>query len=87
MKSLATYAPGRAELLGNHTDYNEGYVLAIAVDRGTTLTGQVREDRVLSLRSRELKQSMEIGLDQLAADQRVFHARLGKDKADLVGKR
>ena len=68
MKSLATYAPGRAELLGNHTDYNEGFVLAIAVDRGTTLTGQVREDRVLSLRSRELKQSMEIGLDQLAAE-------------------
>jgi galactokinase len=68
MKSLATYAPGRAELLGNHTDYNEGYVLAIAVDRGTTLTGQVREDRVLSLHSRDLNQSVEIDLDQLAAE-------------------
>jgi galactokinase len=68
MKSVATYAPGRAELLGNHTDYNEGYVLAIAVDRGTTLTGQTREDRMLSLHSRELGKSMEISLDQLAAE-------------------
>jgi len=39
MKPLSTYAPGRAELLGNHTDYNEGYVLAIAVNCGTTLMG------------------------------------------------
>jgi galactokinase len=68
MKSIAAYAPGRAELLGNHTDYNEGYVLAIAVDRGTTLTGQPREDRLLSLRSREMEKSVEIDLDQLAAE-------------------
>ena len=68
MKSISTYAPGRAELLGNHTDYNEGYVLAIAVNCGTTLTGTAREDRVLSLRSRELGKSVEIPLDQLAAE-------------------
>ncbi len=29
------YAPGRVEVLGNHTDYNEGYVLSAAMDRGT----------------------------------------------------
>jgi len=34
------YAPGRVELLGNHTDYNEGVVLAAAIDRGITLTGE-----------------------------------------------
>jgi galactokinase len=68
MKSLSTYAPGRAELLGNHTDYNEGYVLAIAVDHGTTLTGQVRPDRMLKLHSREMNTSEEISLDHLAAE-------------------
>lgn len=36
---LTSYAPGRVELLGNHTDYNEGVVLAAAIDRGVTLTG------------------------------------------------
>ena len=31
--SVVTRAPGRLEILGNHTDYNEGYVLSVAVDR------------------------------------------------------
>ena len=29
------YAPGRIEVLGNHTDYNEGYVFSAAIDSGT----------------------------------------------------
>ncbi len=32
---VVAYAPGRVEVLGNHTDYNEGFVLAAAIDRGT----------------------------------------------------
>jgi galactokinase len=32
-------APGRVELLGNHTDYNEGYVLTAAIDRGIAMAG------------------------------------------------
>ena len=63
MNSLTTYAPGRAELLGNHTDYNEGYVLALAVDRGMTLTGQPRSDRKIRLHSRELGKTQEVALD------------------------
>ncbi len=31
----AAYAPGRVEVLGNHTDYNEGYVLSAAINYGT----------------------------------------------------
>jgi galactokinase len=31
----AAYAPGRVEVLGNHTDYNEGYVLSAAINFGT----------------------------------------------------
>ncbi|MCE0499718.1 MAG: galactokinase [Methylacidiphilales bacterium] len=68
MTTITTYAPGRAELLGNHTDYNEGFVLALAVDRGTTITGQARNDRTVRLRSRELKLTQEIALNQLAAE-------------------
>lgn len=32
---VVAYAPGRIEVLGNHTDYNEGLVLSAAIDRGT----------------------------------------------------
>jgi galactokinase len=68
MKSITTYAPGRAELLGNHTDYNEGYVLALAVDRGTTITGRARDDRKIEIHSREMRKTETIALDQLAAE-------------------
>lgn len=36
--SLLAQAPGRLEVLGNHTDYNEGFVLSIAVDRNTQIS-------------------------------------------------
>jgi galactokinase len=68
LKSISTYAPGRAELLGNHTDYNEGYVLALAVDRGTTVTGHARQDRTIRIHSRELSESETLALDKLAAE-------------------
>ena len=33
--SAVAYAPGRVEVLGNHTDYNEGFVLSAAINYGT----------------------------------------------------
>jgi galactokinase len=36
-------APGRVELLGNHTDYNQGFVLTSAIDRGIVVAGCARE--------------------------------------------
>lgn len=37
---LVARAPGRVELLGNHTDYNGGLVLAAAIDRFTVVAGR-----------------------------------------------
>jgi galactokinase len=68
MTSLTTYAPGRAELLGNHTDYNEGFVLAIAVDRGTTITGRARTDRQINIHSKEMGKTESVALDKLLAE-------------------
>jgi galactokinase len=68
MNPQTAYAPGRAELLGNHTDYNEGYVLAIAVDRGTTITGTTRKDREVHIHSKEMGKTETIALDTLLAE-------------------
>ncbi|MDT8389254.1 MAG: galactokinase [Lentisphaeria bacterium] len=38
---VVAYAPGRLEILGNHTDYNEGVVLSCAVDLGTSFAASV----------------------------------------------
>lgn len=45
------FAPGRLELLGNHTDYNGGYVIAFAVGMGITAEGNVREDDIVQIHS------------------------------------
>jgi len=44
-------APGRANLLGEHTDYNEGYALPFAIDRGVVAAVRRRRDDVLHLTS------------------------------------
>ena len=58
------YAPGRVELLGNHTDYNQGLVLAGAIDRGLRVSGESRNDRHIALDSSALGR-FEIGLDEV----------------------
>lgn len=47
--SVAAYAPGRVEVLGNHTDYNEGYVLSAAINFGTFFLVSPREDSTCRL--------------------------------------
>ena len=36
---IVVFAPGRANLIGEHTDYHEGFVLAFALPQGTAIAG------------------------------------------------
>jgi galactokinase len=42
--TVGAYAPGRAEILGNHTDYNEGWTLSVAIDRGMVFLAAPNDD-------------------------------------------
>ena len=49
---IRAHAPGRVNLIGDHTDYAGGLALPLAIDRGTTVLGETHGDRVV-LRSRQ----------------------------------
>ncbi|SBN61239.1 galactokinase [Curtobacterium sp. 9128] len=62
-------APGRVNLIGEHTDYNEGYVLPFAIDRRTTASIAPRADRVLRVASAFDPESVvSLALDDLEPD-------------------
>jgi galactokinase len=62
-------APGRVELLGNHTDYNGGLVLAVAIDRFTVVVGRPDSSRVGRVRSVNFESIEAFDLDELEPDE------------------
>ena len=62
-------APGELRLLGDDSDYANGYVLAIAIDRRTVVAAGVRKDRKIRVASTEADEIAEISLDDVGPDQ------------------
>lgn len=60
-------APGRVNLIGEHTDYNDGFVLPMAIGRAVVVAFRRRDDRVLRGHSVAFDETKEVGLDSLAA--------------------
>lgn len=46
---VASYAPGRVNLIGDHTDYNDGFVLPAAINFGTSILASKRTDRLVKV--------------------------------------
>ena len=58
-------APGRVNLIGEHTDYNEGFVMPAAIDFSTWVAITARNDRSVIIRSKHFSDHAEIDLDDL----------------------
>lgn len=58
-------APGRVNLIGEHTDYNDGFVMPAAVGFSTYVAIAARPDRKLAIHSEEFSGSFEFDLDNL----------------------
>jgi galactokinase len=56
-------APGRVNLIGDHTDYNEGFVLPLAVDLDCVVRAQPRDDGRVVLRSGDRGGEVDIAAD------------------------
>jgi len=57
-------APGRVNLIGEHTDYNDGFVLPMAIDREAAVAIGRRTDRKVRVRTVNFDETAEFDLDE-----------------------
>ena len=60
--AAVAYAPGRIEVLGNHTDYNDGYVFSAAIDKGTFFAVSPADDDKVTLVALDMDETYETTL-------------------------
>ena len=63
-------APGRVNLIGEHTDYNEGFVMPAAINFSTWVTVTPRDDRVIAVSSENFQETFKFDLDDTTARER-----------------
>lgn len=63
--AAVAYAPGRIEVLGNHTDYNEGFVFSAAIDHGTFFAVAPTADNTCSLTAGDLMARVDFTLQSV----------------------
>src|SRR5712664_2154546 len=88
---LVVQAPGRVNLIGEHTDYNEGFVFPAAINFQTRVAIAPRVDRRLVVTSENYSERVELDLERLPAMSRghwsdyvVGVARLVRDSVPLL---
>lgn len=66
--TLMVVAPGRVNLIGEHTDYNQGFVLPVAIDRHVIMAAAPRQDRRVLLDASNFGAQAEFSLDAIGHD-------------------
>ncbi|HTS07297.1 MAG TPA: galactokinase [Candidatus Eisenbacteria bacterium] len=63
-------APGRVNLIGEHTDYNDGFVMPSAIGFYTWIAASPRTDKILHVRSEEFHETVDLSIQDLAGPPR-----------------
>src|SRR5690242_15370838 len=63
-------APGRVNLIGEHTDYNDGFVMPAAIGFYTWVAMSPRSDQAIHARSEEFNEALELSLQELSGPPR-----------------
>jgi galactokinase len=62
---LLARSPGRINLIGEHTDYNEGYVLPAAIDKAAYIAVSLRDDDEIHLTAHDLNETFYVNKNDL----------------------
>jgi galactokinase len=66
--NILVRAPGRVNLIGEHTDYNDGFVFPIAIDRDIMVASKRRDDQIVRLYSLDFDKMVEFPLSEIQFD-------------------
>ena len=59
---IVTRSPGRVNIIGEHTDYNQGFVLPAAIDKAIYVAISKREDDEIHLYANEFDEALQFQL-------------------------
>ena len=65
VKPIIVRSPGRINIIGEHTDYNEGFVLPAAIDKAAYIAVSLRDDDEIHLVAMDLNQKFSVNLKDL----------------------
>lgn len=77
-------APGRVNLIGEHTDYNDGFVMPCAIDFATYVAAEPREDRKIRIASMSFPGEYEFDLDNQEIETAESWARYVEGVASIM---
>ena len=66
MQSITVKAPGRINLIGEHTDYNGGFVMPAAIQKAAMVHIELRTDREIHLFAEDLQEVYQLSIDTIA---------------------
>jgi galactokinase len=80
-------APGRVNLIGEHTDYNDGFVMPIAIQYTANILAAPRDDREVHLYSLDFSAQTQFSLDQIEFDTKQLWSNYQRGVLDQFQKR
>lgn len=80
---IVVTVPGRVNIVGEHTDYNDGLVLPTAIDRTIIMAGRRRTDERLQIFSADFQQYVDVPLEGLTFDDRHLWSNYIKGVAQM----
>jgi galactokinase len=84
LPTIWVQAPGRVDLMGSHTDYNEGFVLTEAIDRNTWIAAHPREDGCVRVCSANIPGCAEFELIDIPYDEVTPWTNYVRGVADIM---